>query len=427
MRQKWGAAGTLDPAECIAKERRRNRQNFMIALAGLLVSLALAVTPLFPFFAQPEADMTRNAYGGATKRIDTEVTAEYGGESVKKRVSVGVLPAEANAAEIRRRIDDLKQRLPALILGRNEKLSDVRYDLDLIGHDAESGADIVWSSDNEKAVTPDGTVNHIEGRKGDRVGLSAMIRLGEASERIELNLFVGDPPGDYAYAGDIGETIDSVVDEVSNGSAGNEAVLPAGTAGGVKLDWAAPSNRTILFAPVVFLIFGFIVYRRRYAGIDREIAAARESVERDFPDFLDKLLLLLNAGIVITSAISKIADDYRERRESVGERYFYEELCRMEDRIRSSRVSLMSEFSELAKRSGRREVMRFSAILADNIDKGSALGEKLSQESDMLWDMRKKSAEKAGRIAETKLTFPMVLQLVVIILITVAPAVIEMK
>ena len=71
--------------------------------------------------------------------------------------------------------------------------------------------------------------------------------------------------------------------------------------------------------------------------------------------------------------------------------------------------------------------MRFSAILADNIDKGSALAEKLTQESDMLWNLRKKRAEEKGRLAETKLTFPMVLQLLVVILITVAPAAFEMS
>jgi Flp pilus assembly protein TadB len=259
------------------------------------------------------------------------------------------------------------------------------------------------------------------------VTLTASIRLGEASDKFDADVVMGDPPGGYDFTYDIAESVDAVANEVSGGSAGSRVTLPEKTSGGVKLAWSLPAQRTALFAPFLFLLIGVVVYRRRYARIDREIAAARESVERDFPDFLDKLVLLLNAGVVISSAISKIAYDYRERREAALGSYFYDELCRMEDRIDSSRVSLMSEFAELAAKSGRREVMRFSAILADNIDKGGALAEKLAQESGALWDMRKKSAEKKGRIAETKLTFPMMLQLVAIILITVAPAVIEMR
>jgi hypothetical protein len=334
----------------------------------------------------------------------------------------------------------------------------------------------MWASDSEHIVSADGSVNHIEGKKGDRVGLTANIRLGEASDRFEVDIVMGDPPEAYDFTDDIAESVDAAADELSAATDGSKVSLPGQTDGGVKLSWASPGQKTALLAPLLFLIAGIVIYRRRYAGIDRDIAAARESVERDFPDFLDKLLLLLNAGVVISSAIAKIAADYRERkasreaagesasyasrerglsfgrklretagkqvrkrgrkrvrdflrqsREDADESYFYEELCRMEDRIASSRVSLTSEFADLAVRSGRREVMRFSAILADNIDKGSALSEKLAQESAALWDMRKKSAEKKGRIAETKLTFPMVLQLVAIILITVAPAAIEMR
>jgi hypothetical protein len=424
MRRMWNAAGTSDPTELIAGSKRRNRNTLIIIAAGLLVSLALCTLSLKPVSLP---DMTRNPYGGETKKIEAEVTAEYDGESVKKDVSIGVLSADADAAEISRKIDDLKKRLPKLILGKNKSLGDIRYDLDLIGHDEPSGADIIWSSDNEAALSADGEVNHIEGNKGDKIGLRANIRLGEASASEDIVVVIGDTPAKYDFANDIESSITAAVDSVSGLSEGDKVALPENTDGGVKLSWSPIQSKTALFAPLLFVIFGVVFYRRRYSGISRDITLARESVERDFPDFLDKLLLLLNAGVVITSAISKIADDYRERSGALGESYFYEELCRMEDRISSSRVSLVSEFTELAIRSGRREVMRFSAILADNIDKGSALGEKLSQESVSLWDMRKKNAEKKGRLAETKLTFPMVLQLVAIILITIAPAAIEMN
>ena len=98
----------------------------------------------------------------------------------------------------------------------------------------------------------------------------------------------------------------------------------------------------------------------------------------------------------------------------------------MEDRLQAAGTGLAVEFADVAARSGQREVMRFSAILSDNIDKGTSLSDKLVRESEMLWALRKKSAEEAGRIAETKLTFPMALQLLVVILVTVTPAAMEM-
>jgi tight adherence protein C len=70
--------------------------------------------------------------------------------------------------------------------------------------------------------------------------------------------------------------------------------------------------------------------------------------------------------------------------------------------------------------------MRFAGVIADNIGKGSALSEKLQTESDLLWNSRKKKAEERGRIAETKLTIPMLLMLLVLVMITIAPAALEM-
>ncbi len=55
------------------------------------------------------------------------------------------------------------------------------------------------------------------------------------------------------------------------------------------------------------------------------------------------------------------------------------------------------------------------------MQKGNALSEKLEAEAAMLWQARKKQAESKGRIAETKLTFPLTILLSVLVVITIAP------
>jgi Flp pilus assembly protein TadB len=217
------------------------------------------------------------------------------------------------------------------------------------------------------------------------------------------------------------------VEGISGSADGDMVSLPDSTSSGIRLNWKMPGNFSLPALIVILLLIGFAVYKSRYALVDKAVERWREGVRRDFPGFLSKLLLLLNAGLVITSAITRIADDYSVHRKEGEERYFYEELCGMRDRMRASNTTLTVEFADMAARSGQREVMRFSTILADNIDRGNALAEKLSQESRTLWTARKKIAEEKGRLAETKLTFPMVLQLLVIILITVTPAVMNMR
>ena len=130
--------------------------------------------------------------------------------------------------------------------------------------------------------------------------------------------------------------------------------------------------------------------------------------------------------MVITSAIARITEDYKKTREVYGKRRLYEELTAAQERMHGTGTSLVYEFAELARRSGLRELMRFSSTLSDNIDKGSTLSDKLRAESELLWEGRKKRAEKEGRIAETRLIFPMALQILAVIAITVMPAAFEM-
>jgi tight adherence protein C len=96
------------------------------------------------------------------------------------------------------------------------------------------------------------------------------------------------------------------------------------------------------------------------------------------------------------------------------------------DRMRSTNGVLAYELRKYAELSGIREMLRFAAIVNDNIDKGSTLAEKLEAESSLLWYNRKKKAEELGRLADTKLVLPLLILLLLLIMITIAPALMAM-
>ena len=84
------------------------------------------------------------------------------------------------------------------------------------------------------------------------------------------------------------------------------------------------------------------------------------------------------------------------------------------------------ELREFARKSGIKELIRVANIICDNVSKGTGLTEKLQAESEILWMNRKKNCEERGRLAETKLTLPLVIFLLVLIVITIAPALLEL-
>jgi tight adherence protein C len=98
----------------------------------------------------------------------------------------------------------------------------------------------------------------------------------------------------------------------------------------------------------------------------------------------------------------------------------------IQKRVQQTKAPLIYELKDFSKRTGISELIRVSNIIGDNINKGSSLAEKLQGESEFLWLSRKKKAEEQGRLAETKLTFPLVILLIVLIMITIAPALFDM-
>ena len=141
----------------------------------------------------------------------------------------------------------------------------------------------------------------------------------------------------------------------------------------------------------------------------------RDEIAMELPEFVNELVLLLNAGMVVTDAVSKIALENKSG-------YFAKELADIAKRMKDTNSPFASEFREFARRSGSRELLRLSNIITDNMNKGSELVEKLEQEAGLMWHMSKKQVEEKGRLAESKLTFPMALMLISLILVTAAPA-----
>ena len=83
-------------------------------------------------------------------------------------------------------------------------------------------------------------------------------------------------------------------------------------------------------------------------------------------------------------------------------------------------------FSEMARKYSVKELMRISTVLRENEKRGSDIQEKLERESEFLWDIRKTIAREQGKLIDTKMTYPLGMLLVLLIVITMAPALMTM-
>ena len=71
--------------------------------------------------------------------------------------------------------------------------------------------------------------------------------------------------------------------------------------------------------------------------------------------------------------------------------------------------------------------MRIAVILTENEKRGSDVTENLDRESRYLWENRKITAEERGKMIDTKMAYPLGLLLILLIVITMAPAMLNMR
>ncbi|MDR2771114.1 MAG: type II secretion system F family protein [Clostridiales Family XIII bacterium] len=425
-RRLKSAFGNGEFRERAEVEQRKNATYWLLFTALLLLLLAAFAAQLARG-GEPLVAVERPPYPAGPLRIGAEAEAAFGETSVKRKVELTVLPRDLDEAEKTARVRETARRLPQLILGDNESLAAVETDLKLIEYDGETGVAIAWASENPALLSDDGVLNRVAGRAGDSIDLKARLSLEDVSEVLEIKGVLGGGPAsrESLAAGVVGALAETVA-AVNASAEGESLTLPAEDARGVRYRWSGNASDLHIPELLALAIFGLVLYRGRYSRIDKQIKAVRRGMIKDFPEFIDKLLLMLNAGLVVSAAVSRIAADYELRKANGKPRPLYEELAAIRQRVENTNASLSVELNRMASRSGLRELMRFASIVADNIDKGSALAEKLKAEGELVWKLRRKDMEEAGRLAETKMILPMTLTLLTLILITMAPAVLDM-
>ena len=148
------------------------------------------------------------------------------------------------------------------------------------------------------------------------------------------------------------------------------------------------------------------------------------SIERELPAFNDQLVLLLGSGLILREAFRRIAEGYRVKKVRT---YFEDRIVKIWEETENGVSDFVNVLTRTSDDIGVSEFSRIAGVIRDNQLRGFDISGKLAAESEILWDLRKKNAEERGRLAETKLTMPLAILLIVLVLVTAAPAIIQVQ
>lgn len=205
---------------------------------------------------------------------------------------------------------------------------------------------------------------------------------------------------------------------------GKKIMFPLKLEDGTKLVWRKGQSGVelllIFMAPLIIWFFYINGEKKKHDTVK----AKADNVKRALPGFNDHLLLLLGSGLIFRDAFIMIAEGYRER----GKKgYFEDQMIGILDEVKTGVSDIVNVITRKADELGVSEFSRLTGIIRDNQLKGVDISSKLKNESEILWDLRKKDAEERGRLAETKLTMPLAVLLMVLVLVTAAPAIIQVQ
>ena len=269
--------------------------------------------------------------------------------------------------------------------------------------------------------------------RSERYDLSLEIKDGEniLTRDVTLTLQAGSDGGEHARTEDaetreaeIEAAVDNMISSIEY-SREREIRLPTALPDGTAVKWKA-ANRSagpaVIMIPLMYV--GLVILMA--AGSvkeDRTAAEKRRSIMRGLPRFCNQLYLMINAGLILSDAFDTISTGYED---SGACSPFEKDLIELREATEGHRVSTAQVINEYAVKHDVKEMIRIAAILNENEKRGSDVVESLERESRYLWDERKTVAREYGKSIDTKMSYPLGLLLIVLIVITMAPALLNM-
>lgn len=157
----------------------------------------------------------------------------------------------------------------------------------------------------------------------------------------------------------------------------------------------------------------------------KEVDKHRNDIQKELPTFINQILLLLNSGMVLQEALGRIAKEYGTL-EKDRKNYFTITVYNLYEQSLQSGENFLLNLQLFSKEARVKEFSRVTGILIDSRDRGVDIWDRLAGEGEELWAGRRQRAMEKIKLTESKMSFPLGLLLIALIIITAAPAMLQM-
>jgi len=392
--------------------QKKKKEMFLIIIA----SIVIVVLCVFSDYQNSHIEnniIFRKETNGTKSEIPLQIKIE---DEKWKDIIVTLHPKEYSEDELEEMFIFACKELTEIIRMENADLKQVNSDLNLVQEVTGFPFTIRWESSKEQVINAEGKLIFKKEVLNESVELTAIFTYEDWEREYVLPVHVlAHEPKDLILSlkEDLKTRENSTREE-------RQFHLPE-IFENQFLQWRYPPGNSSIILGILFLfMIPFISYEK-----DREIhKQAKErniQLQESFPEFISKLILLMEAGMSIRGAFFRIGEDYQKKRQFEKD-YLYEEVLYVCRQMKNG-LTEREGYEFLGKRCGLACYKKLSGLLVQHLQKGgSSILETLRGEAAKAMEEQKRNLQKKGEEMGTKLLFPMIMMLGIVMVFIMVPA-----
>lgn len=391
--------------------RKKYKEMFLIMATGIAVILICIVNDM----KNSQLDDKNIIYRSDMQEEEISLQIKKQEEDWKD-INITLYPKEYSEKELEELFVKACDILPQLMSKEGNHLNPVTSDLNLMEEIEGFPFLIRWESSVPDVIDEKGHLLVMNEGYDGIVNLKAVFEYEDWKKEYHLSV-----PVLIAKTEDFSMLLEKELEKKETNTRKNKEFYLPESFQGNALQWRYPPQNTAFLLGILLIILIPVIAWQKDREIHTLTLKRKEQLQEAFPEFIARLILLLEAGVSIRNAIFHIAEDYRKK-SNVGENYLQEELTYICRKMKNG-LSEKEGYELLAKRCNLACYKKLSGMLIQHLQKGgSSILYELRNESLKASEEEKRRMQKRGEEMGTKLLFPMMLMLGIVMIFIMVPA-----
>ena len=405
--------GTGNEKQLYGAYLARKIEYLLLALLGIaIIMLGLWINPSDGGELQKNI-IVRNGYEGVEKNISLVAKSE----GMEEEIEVFIEPLHYSKEQLDTFAEEVFEDIPNSYFCNSKVTGEGKYiiknNLQLPTKIEEYPFELSWNSSDSEVIDSEGIITIKNAEDAKEVIMTVTLSCYEYNWEKEYSLLVYKV--EDVWRDSFSKKVEEVIEELDNSSADREKLVLPEEIEGHSIIYEEKSENTA----VIVLGFGIVIIIILWILPDNNLSEKtkkrNEQLLADYAKLVSKLSLYMGAGLSFRSTIAKIAKGADKSR-------FYAKELEIVVREMENGISEQKAISKLAERCKIPCYMKLSVLINQNIRKGNNIQIQLKEEVSKAFEERKNLARKYGEEAGTKLLFPMILMLLVVMVMIMYPA-----